>query len=236
MTLYEVFPIHQLALVLAIGLVSCDPPPEAEYDLPPDWGEAEHHEIFLGPDKPASEPDDAEVLLAVANGEQVRLYYRGVFPCLELNEAFVRPASSGGFDVLVQPVDTHPDDVFACGSDYYDLRLHVGPGQAGTPVTLYRRGSDKGSNYPNPVLVGTAVAAASHEDCDHLVPCGVDSPCAEEGFQSDELTNWTLGCFQLPSCDGAYCAWDGEACMMECGYTGCAVLESYPAQLDCATL
>jgi hypothetical protein len=224
-------------VVSAVFSYACDPPPDPGYDLPAGWTEAEHVETFMGPRKPTEAGEDGgEVLVAASSGDEVRVYYRGVFPCVEPYTAFVRPASAGGYDVLVQPVEIHPAGVNACGSDLYDLRFFVGEGQADTSINLYRRGSDKSADYPVPALVGSVVAGAEQGDCADLAACGTDAPCDGEGAHSDEITDWTLGCYQLPSCGGARCAWDGEACLLECQHTACAVLESYPAQLDCAAM
>ena len=77
-------------------------------------------------------------------------------------------------------------------------------------------------------------AVAEPSDCDNLTPCDADNPCALEGFAMDErMDDYLMGCTALATCGGSFCAWDAEACMLECATLTCAMGESYPLTPIC---
>jgi len=218
-----------LAVVtLAATLFGCED--ETEFDLPDGWEGATHVAVFQGPEGEDCDPYDppAESVAAGLHDGAVRLVYEhGVFNCAEDHEAFVRERD-GGYDVLLQPVDMNPDALAGCMCAYR-VRIPVGPGAAGTAVTLFRRNNHEVEEDPQPWQVGTAAVAEETGDCAGLESCGVDDGCEPEG----QIDGLEFGCVDLPSCGGAFCVYTGEACTMECGEPSCEIMESYPAQVGC---
>lgn len=212
---------------IAAGALGCED--DGSYDLPAGWEGARHVAIFLGPEGESCAEDAPleEGLSAGLRDGRVRLVYEhGTYSCAEDHEAFVRERA-GGFDVLLQPVEMHPDALAGCMCNYR-ARLEVGAGAAGAEVSLYRRNNYEVEADPQPALIGSA-AVEEAADCAGLTACDVDNGCDFEG----EIDGQELGCVQLPSCGGAYCVFTAEACVMECGRPSCLLMESYPAQVGC---
>ena len=177
----------------------------------------------------ANQPGEVtgEVKVSVVDGS-LRVAYTGCFPCeMYKQEAYVK-AVDGGYEVLFLTPEMEYHN--ACGSETYTLRLTVGAGAVGDNVTIYS-GTDADGEA---VLKTEAAAVDDSVDCEGLRACDADTPCEDEGRTMDERgDDYTLGCISLPSCGGAFCIWDAEACMMECNESTCALAESYPMQPVC---
>lgn len=220
-----------LSGMVLMWIVSCGSDEEPSAHLPKGFENAAKVEVAMGVIWDAESLCDAdappELLVAEVEGE-LRVAYRDCFACRwEKLEAFVK-RKDAGFEILFQPVQT--DAVNACGDSSYTLRLYAGEGNVGDTVSVFTRG-DLDSE---PVKRAEVVAAAEAVDCAGLAPCGVESPCVHEGEKMDERgDDYTMGCTSLPSCGGAFCIWDAEACMLECGGLDCAMGESYPLTPVC---
>jgi hypothetical protein len=215
-----------MALLLPVLLVFVGCDEENDNTLPSGWEDSTQAPLVMGActdEDPTADFED-EIKAGLVNN-RLQLHYRGVFACLDLAEARIRERS-GGYDVLIHLIGPGG---FACGNCVYDVRGDIGPASVGTEVSVYRTGF----NEEEPELAGMATVESEDGHCGDWEACGVDNPCENEGWESDELVSYTWGCIQIDSCDGSFCVWDGEACMIGCGAAECNLLESYPAQISC---
>ena len=177
----------------------------------------------------ANQPMEAtgEAKVSAVDGS-LRVAYTGCFACeYYKQDAYVQPTDDG-YEVLFLTPEMKNHN--ACGVAIYTLRLTVGSGAVGDIVTIYSGINADGE----PVMKTEAAAVKEPVDCEGLVACDADIPCNDEGRTMDErVDDYTLGCISLPTCGGAFCIWDAEACMMECNNLTCAVAEYYPLQPIC---
>lgn len=105
-------------------------------------------------------------------------------------------------------------------------------GTAGAPGTAGTGGATTGATGgtpPPPVGAADAGAAVALDAgdggdavCAELAACDAAAPCEA-----------ALHCIVVSSCGGPRCIDPADACMLECGTTECALLESYPEQIAC---
>jgi hypothetical protein len=131
----------------------------------------------------------------------------------------------GGFDLLF---DRYLHDTDSCGF-LVDVRVEVGAGQIGDTVTVYRRDYWVVDEVEEPVLVGEATVEAADGDCSNLIACDASTTC--EGVDEDEAQ--TMGCFEIGACGGAFCAWNQEACWLDCEDVDCALEGDVPQAPVC---
>jgi hypothetical protein len=110
------------------------------------------------------------------------------------------------------------------------LRGALGPGAVGSTVAVFWRPSFEEDAEGVLTGVGAAEVEAMPAGCAELVPCDVDTPCANAGNEDPE--EYWEECISVVDC-GPVCIAPQEACMMECGELSCAILESYPEQVAC---
>src|SRR5262249_34781658 len=138
---------------LALVLAGCG----GSADLPAGWEGAERIADFSQnacSGDSFGETVHEKVVVAALNGSVRVEYDDAQFRCNQNVEGFAR-TSSGGLDVLVQPVDMDPTEVARCDC-LYDVSMTIdGLATGATKVGVYRRWDN--INTPNdPVRVGSS--------------------------------------------------------------------------------
>ncbi|HKU45166.1 MAG TPA: hypothetical protein VJR89_43700 [Polyangiales bacterium] len=140
------------AVVLVLGCAACAS--DAAGDLPAGWEAAERVEgLMQAPCGGSALRDDLPETLGVSAGEGAAAvrYDHAHFRCVQDVEAYVKRANRA-LDVLVQPIDMHPDAVAGCDC-LYDISMSVPAPRGDYTLTLYRRWDSV--NTPNePVKIG----------------------------------------------------------------------------------
>jgi len=219
------------------GGPDCSLPPDGGNALPDGWAGAELTEVYIGPSPIVDAgfgPDIDASVIASLNGNTIRLLVENTqFDCVIEEaggvEGFVRKRT-GGYDVLIQPADMC-SWTSACGTCYQNVRLNVGASDAGAEVALYLRNSFRQESDHKPKLIDTVTASTPMADCDILVSCDA-GVCPDGGSCVDDFDQ-EKGCTSLPSCGGNFCAWDKEACFLECGTATCTLAETMPLTVTC---
>lgn len=201
----------------------------SDYELPAGWEDARRIEVFQGPATAGCSSETSISVNADVNEGRVGAVVDGVvLSCAQPYEGFVRERE-GGWDLLLQPVDMHPDGLAGCVCAT-KLRGVLGSGAVGDEVAVFQRPSFEEDAEGEPVALGNANAQDVPAGCADLVPCDVDTPCANAGNEDPE--EYWEDCISVVDC-GAVCISPQEACMIECGTLDCAILESYPEQVSC---
>jgi hypothetical protein len=130
-------------------------------DLPKGWEDAERVSHFLQLACPGadSEPGDERMDVRGAEREVLIEYYDAPFRCAQELEAYSKESGSQ-LDVLVQPVDMHPENVTKCDC-LYELHLLVETWQERRyAVDLYRRWDHFNSDNDPVEVASTEVSTA----------------------------------------------------------------------------
>lgn len=140
-------------------LVACTSPTDGPADLPAEWQDAERIHDLLQRGCGDSALDGVRETLD-ADGEDGRIaieYRHAHFRCEQDVEGFLRRAG-GRADVLVQPVDMHPQSVAGCDC-LYDISMTIPVEPGSYELTLYRRWDNL--NEPNdPIEVDSTTVDA----------------------------------------------------------------------------
>ena len=145
-----------LSFVLIVGCSELDEDHDA--DLPQGWESADRVASFeqsVCGESPIGGPSESLEIATSAGAVDVS-YHHAHFRCGQAVEAFAR-TSTGGMDILVQPVDMNPEGVARCDC-LYEITMSM-PAPAGQyELTLYRRWDHKsGANEPHRVASQTVV-------------------------------------------------------------------------------
>jgi hypothetical protein len=198
----------------------------AEGDKLPDGWEAQHLvEAYWSPFKDCTQAVPPVLSVGLRSGV-VHLLVQDLGGVSWPYEVYVHSVADS-HDVLFET--TNPGDPWACVLSN-DVRVVLGAGSTSSTVRVYRRDLEEVEDDSPPELVGELTVENPLGDCQNLTPCDVDDVC--EGIDGDEIQH--MGCFEIPACEGTFCAWDNEACWLECQQEECTILESHPAQLSCS--
>ena len=152
--------ISLFILTPALGLVACGSP-----DLPDGWEDALVADEFDSVEQGETDYDDPDMGAVYISGNVDRLEasYYASFPCTEDLEGFQR-VDGTHVDLLVQPIDLHPDAV--AGSDCtFDIDFVVVGLDEGTyHVRMYRRDNDQVDENLEAVLVGEGDAILGYSE------------------------------------------------------------------------
>lgn len=135
-----------LPLVIACG--------EDGPDLPEGWEEAEPILEFEQSDCGAdpSEGYETGINVQVSSGAADVTWTNQPFRCEQPVEAYIR-REGAGIDVLVQPVEIHPEEVVRCDC-LYDLGMGFNMSDSETSITFYTR-NDEAGGPSSPSRIGT---------------------------------------------------------------------------------
>ncbi len=129
-----------VGMAILIAVVSACGSSDAGTELPVGWAGAERIAQFTqmecgGPQGPGSPPETIRAAGTV-NGLDVD-YENANFRCAQLVEGFVR-RTGPMVDILVQPIDMHPDKVAGCDCSYH-IKTSINTEAGAFKVAVYRR-------------------------------------------------------------------------------------------------
>jgi hypothetical protein len=197
---------------------------DAAQSLPQGWEDALEVDAYWSPFKDCIETVAATVSAGARDGH-VQLLVADLGGPWWPYDVYVR-SRGNGYDVLFET--TNPGDMWGCDL-VNDVRIDVGPGDATTPVAVYRRDYEAQQAQAAPTLVAKVTPDGACGDGANLPACDAGTAC--EGDDPDELQ--TMGCHEIEACGGPRCSWDLEACWLECRSDSCAFGSVLPFTVTC---